>query len=100
MLALRQTALKRPVLVVLAQDVSQREGLLLLHGAPTMNDGSVNLWWDVYCGCCGEYSEMFGPNLLSFPHSISKELRDLGWKRTRSDGWICPDCVKERRTNG
>lgn len=56
-------------------------------------EGHIRLWWDLDCGRCGEYSQMFGPNVG--PGGMSREMRDAGWRKTRAEGWICPTCAED-----
>lgn len=43
----------------------------------------------VECGRCGRREAVESDNSKSAP----AEIRALGWKFTKADGWVCPDCL-------
>ncbi len=48
--------------------------------------------YDVFCGLCpATHSDM--QERLEFARTI----RDAGWSKTRSKGWLCPKCVETKR---
>ncbi len=56
--------------------------------------GKITTEYTFWCGhgdCCrwDQFSE--GKKVSS----AIKVARRQGWKRTRSEGWICPDCADE-----
>lgn len=45
------------------------------------------------CGLCG------GHEVINWsPNGTAKHARERGWTLTRADGWVCPLCSEEARS--
>lgn len=53
--------------------------------------GRITTEWTVWCGRCAvwETNDVIHGKKSEFIAGI----RNSGWKRTKSDGWVCPDCL-------
>jgi hypothetical protein len=49
--------------------------------------GRICVEWWVLCGVC------IGDDPLDEPKKPAKQARDLGWKRRKGLGWVCPRCI-------
>lgn len=54
--------------------------------------GNISKRYSVSCGYCRH-----GEALLSTSYeACRKEARELGWRLTIAEGWLCPGCVRSR----
>ena len=53
------------------------------------------LWseWHVMCAQCHGRTSVLPTVDVSYNASLT--LRGLGWKKTKADGWMCPECLKQ-----
>lgn len=54
--------------------------------------GNISKHYAISCGSC-----CHGEALLNTSFdACRKEARELGWKLTLAEGWLCPGCVSAR----
>jgi hypothetical protein len=56
--------------------------------------GCIIATYRVRCGVCG-FHEYISP-VLDQRRQVVSFILNLGWKYTRRDGWVCPDCIDSK----
>ena len=62
------------------------------EGYVEVTRGLILATWTVWCGRCSKW-EYVG-DVIGSP---TEEAKANGWKNTKQDGWVCPDCLAQDR---
>jgi hypothetical protein len=56
--------------------------------------GYINVQHTVWCGTCPHWEQWAEPT----KRAMGRAAKGEGWRMTRLEGWRCPRCVKDNRT--
>lgn len=56
--------------------------------------GSISREYTAWCGVCEYWDQTAARNITD----AIKDFKRDGWKNTRKRGWVCPKCMKEKRS--
>lgn len=57
-----------------------------------MSKGTIHVEYYIRCGGCGWDTRISGASKLQ----VGQLARDTGWTQSRTQGWICPECSKDK----
>lgn len=55
------------------------------------NKGYISREHTMWCGLCCHWDQV----AEHYMRSAIKYFRDMGWKKTKENGWVCPKCQRK-----
>lgn len=65
-------------------------------GRPDDPSGELRMSAEINCGLCNAWWTA----LVETRGKAAAMARQRGWRLTKWDGWVCPECAKPRRPKG